>query len=291
MRFDRPLQVGADGGHGDVRYVVEDYEPGRRIVFRFDPSTGLDGVHRLEASPDGIGTELRHVLKAEARGPMRVLWPLVVRWMHDACLEDLLDRAERSLGAGPALPAKWSPWMRTLWSVASWHARRPREVTPGADVVQRSGLAAPDFADAFAVPLPRGAPRDPGAWCATLVAGNFLDAFPGWVRGLLGVRTALARAMGLDSARPTGSPFALLTRTDDLVVTGLDDKHLDFRALFHVDDLPDGTPALVMTTVVQRHNLAGRAYFALIRPFHRWVVRALLARLARSGAARVAPVG
>jgi len=35
MKFDRPLQVGAVGGHGPIRYTVEAYEPGRRIRFRF----------------------------------------------------------------------------------------------------------------------------------------------------------------------------------------------------------------------------------------------------------------
>ena len=33
-------------------------------------------------------------------------------------------------------------------------------------------------------------------------------------------------------------------------------------------------------TVVRRHNIAGRAYFALVRPFHRRVVPALLRRAA-----------
>ncbi|MDQ3135435.1 MAG: hypothetical protein M3Q76_11655, partial [Acidobacteriota bacterium] len=29
MKLDRPLGVGAKGGHGPIRYVVEAYEPGR----------------------------------------------------------------------------------------------------------------------------------------------------------------------------------------------------------------------------------------------------------------------
>lgn len=31
MRLDGPLRVGADGGHGPVRYFVTNYEPGRRV--------------------------------------------------------------------------------------------------------------------------------------------------------------------------------------------------------------------------------------------------------------------
>jgi hypothetical protein len=29
MKFDRPLSVGAVGGHGPIRYTVESYQPGR----------------------------------------------------------------------------------------------------------------------------------------------------------------------------------------------------------------------------------------------------------------------
>jgi hypothetical protein len=38
----------------------------------------------------------------------------------------------------------------------------------------------------------------------------------------------------------------------------------------------------VLTTVVQRHNRIGLAYFALIRPFHTRVVRAILRRALRN---------
>ncbi len=34
MRLDRPLEVGASGGHGPIRYTVEAYEPGRWVRFR-----------------------------------------------------------------------------------------------------------------------------------------------------------------------------------------------------------------------------------------------------------------
>ena len=35
---------------------------------------------------------------------MRVLWPLLVRGVHDAILEDLLDNAERELTGAVAVP-------------------------------------------------------------------------------------------------------------------------------------------------------------------------------------------
>ena len=48
MKFDRPLEVGAIGGHGPIRYTVESYKPGRYIQFRFIEPTGFLGSHRFE---------------------------------------------------------------------------------------------------------------------------------------------------------------------------------------------------------------------------------------------------
>jgi hypothetical protein len=48
MRLDRPLAVGAVGGHGPIRYAIESYQPGRRVVLRFDPSMMLKVTHTLE---------------------------------------------------------------------------------------------------------------------------------------------------------------------------------------------------------------------------------------------------
>lgn len=48
MAFDRPLEVGARGGHGPIRYVVEAYTPGQSIRFRFIGPSGFDGFHGYE---------------------------------------------------------------------------------------------------------------------------------------------------------------------------------------------------------------------------------------------------
>jgi hypothetical protein len=38
VKFDRPLQVGATGGHGTGPYTVSSYTPGRHIRFEFGGS-------------------------------------------------------------------------------------------------------------------------------------------------------------------------------------------------------------------------------------------------------------
>src|SRR5918992_4999972 len=49
--FDRPLGVGARGGHGPIRYTVVAYEPGRRIAFEFEPRAGPRGQHKPQGGP------------------------------------------------------------------------------------------------------------------------------------------------------------------------------------------------------------------------------------------------
>jgi hypothetical protein len=63
MRFDRPLAVGAIGGHGPIRYVVEAYDPGAMIRFRFTRPAGFDGVHGFTVVTRDEGVVLRHDLK------------------------------------------------------------------------------------------------------------------------------------------------------------------------------------------------------------------------------------
>jgi hypothetical protein len=114
MRLDRPLGVGADGGHGPIRYRVEQYEPGSRITFRFTGPPGLTGTHewRVAAAPDGC--LLRHAVAGRATGVMLLAWPLVYRPLHDALIEDALDKAEQALTGGVARPRSWSWWVRLL---------------------------------------------------------------------------------------------------------------------------------------------------------------------------------
>ena len=69
MVLDRPLAVGADGGHGVIRYYVSEYEPGRRVRFTFRPRTGIIGAHELSLDTlDDERTRIRHVLIGRARG-------------------------------------------------------------------------------------------------------------------------------------------------------------------------------------------------------------------------------
>jgi hypothetical protein len=121
LRFDRPVGVGAVGGHGPVRYTVEAYEPGRSVRCRFTEPRGFVGTHGFEAEELGAGVvRLRHTLSMRVEGWARVSWPLAFRWLHDALIEDALDRAESWCESRqtPARPRRWSLWVRLLRSAA-----------------------------------------------------------------------------------------------------------------------------------------------------------------------------
>ena len=126
MRFDRPLGVGAVGGHGPIRYEVEAYIPGRAVGFRFTAPRGFLGTHGYEvvaAGGGGGGACLRHTLVMRTAGLARLSWPLVFRPLHDALIEDSLDRAAAALGL-PPVKAAWSPLVRGLrWLLTP---RRPK---------------------------------------------------------------------------------------------------------------------------------------------------------------------
>ncbi|MEV8536493.1 SRPBCC family protein [Streptomyces sp. NPDC051211] len=120
MEFDGPLAAGAAGGHGPVRYTVDAYVPGTWIRFAFSGPRGFDGFHEFAVLPvDAERTVLRHTLAMTTSGPARITWPLAWRPMHDACLEDSLDRAELACTGTVARPARWSPYVRLLRALAA----------------------------------------------------------------------------------------------------------------------------------------------------------------------------
>jgi hypothetical protein len=45
-------------------------------------------------------------------------WPLMFRWLHDALIEDALDRAEATVTSRPLQERRWSLLVRFLRRVA-----------------------------------------------------------------------------------------------------------------------------------------------------------------------------
>ena len=76
--------------------------------------------------------------------------------------------------------------------------------------------------------------------------------------------------------------FTLFGQNATEIVTGGDDRHLDFRV--SVRKLTEhGRNLVVLSTAVAPHNLFGRAYLRAILPFHRFGVRTLLSNAVEAG--------
>lgn len=133
---------------------------------------------------------------------------------------------------------------------------------------------------------------------STIVTGHELDAMtaakqalgrpPRWINWLMASRNRLVRPFGLNTDPAAGSApdahigmFPVISRTPERVVLGLDDRHLDFRVLVQVRDIGVSGQEVSATTLVRTHNALGRIYLAVVTPFHRIIVPAMLAQLHR----------
>ena len=128
MKFDKPLSVSAIGGHGPVRYFVEEYVPAKRVVFRFTGPKGFDGYHGYDVIElEKNKTELRQTLEMTTRGLAQISWPLFYRPLHDALIEDSLSFAELRLNLTPTISG-WSWWVRFLRWAMSGKKIRPQRI-------------------------------------------------------------------------------------------------------------------------------------------------------------------
>jgi hypothetical protein len=171
---------------------------------------------------------------------------------------------------------------------------REVQVPPG--TVIHGTLADAHFFDAFATADPHPAASALQTWL------DVVARTPRWAEQLLAVRNQMVRLVGLKGVgqlqdrHPLASGaspgdagsyrvgdrvgiFLIRHLSDTEVVMGQDDKHLDVQVSL-TKHTPAGRQAtVVVTTVVHIHNLLGQVYMAVITPFHRCIVRAMLARL------------
>lgn len=126
------------------------------------------------------------------------------------------------------------------------------------------------------------------------VVGIFTSSGPKWAITLMKIRDRIVKSFGLkisgqttdeqeqpDSIRyAPGSQhgiFKLLSKSQNEVILGEDDKHLDFKVSLLVEPSVDNSyNQLSITTVVKFNNLFGKLYFLPVKPFHKLIVRKLL---------------
>ena len=172
--------------------------------------------------------------------------------------------------------------------MSSPYTNAVREVPLPAGSLVAGAFAATNYADAFSITLPPGVAPDIDAIVRALPS-----AAPWWVDVLMRIRNRVVRLVGLrtsravDAAPASRAPlqpgdqagiFTVFARTDNEILMGGDDRHLDFRA--SVLTRADGERrAIVLSTVVHYNGWLGRVYFFFVRPFHRLIIPAMLRRL------------
>lgn len=155
---------------------------------------------------------------------------------------------------------------------------------PRSNLAVRS-LSRIDFADAFKCQLPHEHPQTVDSVTRAIFA-----SIPPWIAGLLQLRNAIVRPLGLKTtvdAVPASSQnklqpgtavgiFKVLDRRqNEEIMLGEDDQHLDFRVSVQMEHEAEQC-WVVVSTVVKFNNWLGRAYFIPVKPVHKIIVPSMM---------------
>ncbi len=127
------------------------------------------------------------------------------------------------------------------------------------------------------------------------VGKAFFSSAPKWTAWLFELRNRIVSILGLktpDKAKSRkelldsfncepGERLGLFTvyhRTENEVILGEDDKHLDFRISLYKENKSDsdGRKSLTLSTTVKFNNWFGKLYFLPVKPFHKLIVPRML---------------
>jgi hypothetical protein len=126
----------------------------------------------------------------------------------------------------------------------------------------------------------------------------FFESAPNWVNFLMNLRNKLVKNLGLKSSdvfdinnqkadfkMEVGSGlgvFKILRRSDQEVMMGEDDKHLNFRVSLLLNQVGGSTKySLILSTAVKMNNWFGKLYFLPVKPIHKLIVPVMLRGIIR----------
>ncbi|WP_103068118.1 DUF2867 domain-containing protein [Aquimarina sediminis] len=113
------------------------------------------------------------------------------------------------------------------------------------------------------------------------ISNLVFNTSPKWVGFLFKIRNGIVKLFGLKTSMPKDYNtkfevggyikfFKIYEITENEVVLGANDSHLNFRAIINNTHSPIHN--IKVTTLVQFNNSMGRIYMSIIKPFHRLVV-------------------
>lgn len=149
------------------------------------------------------------------------------------------------------------------------------------------------YADTFRVAYPLGETID------QIVTDIFTT--PDWVSRLMRLRNIFVRPLGLQTGNgvavksaphyPIGSRamyFTVCARTENEIIMEEDDTHLAFRCSVFINN---DESAVYLTTLVHYNNCLGNAYFFVVKPFHKVIMKTLLNNALCLRQARISAAG
>lgn len=129
----------------------------------------------------------------------------------------------------------------------------------------------------------------------TEIGKAFFLSGPKWVEKLFSLRNKIVGLFGLKTSENTTDRkkqlddfkcepgeqlglFKVFSKTNNEVVLGEDDRHLNFRVSLLLGQLLNETEkkTLTITTTVHFNNWFGRLYFLPVKPFHKLIVPTML---------------
>jgi hypothetical protein len=158
--------------------------------------------------------------------------------------------------------------------------------------VLNSSLRRIDFADAYEMRLSKPEIQTSDAYVAIFCYP------PTWVQVLMNLRGHIALRLGLThpldvrEIGPDEQPkvvtgarvgsFTVQSVHPSELIVGNDDKHLNFR-ISTMKTEREGQFYITVSTAVEIHNMLGRAYMFVVKPFHRFLAPYMLRRAVSSG--------
>jgi hypothetical protein len=152
-----------------------------------------------------------------------------------------------------------------------------------------------DYTDSYSLSLKRS---DVESW--ELIPAFFLSV-PKWVDRLMLLRNGLVSLVGLKtgSGKPGLAPppyakgqevgvFQIQEISENEVILGQDDKHLDFKTSLLLER--DKDSLLVVSMAIHMNNFWGRLYFSAVKPIHRIIVPGVVKSMGKNIDEKLLPI-
>jgi hypothetical protein len=144
-----------------------------------------------------------------------------------------------------------------------------RQTTIPENSIISNGFEGIDYCDAYRAVKPTSD-------SAEKIAAEIFN-LPKWVNWLMNIRNSIAGVFGLKSSKETRERqttfFAVIEKSENEIVMGENDKHLNFRVSVSIDRI---NSVIYLTTLVHFNNFLGRVYFFPVKPFHKIIVKSIL---------------